>query len=107
MADFDGKVLLITGSATGLGAAALSAWFLVAYDARGANQTALTIKSDAADNPAGTFANTEGVITMGSTEISGDWFAFTIRTSGRRYYRLYQLNADRGGGHILDGVEGT
>jgi hypothetical protein len=86
------------GSATWIGNALDTAYLAIAYDARGCDQNTITLFQDAADNPAGAFATLRSTFTVNKTAPTVDYLSFVISTSGRRYYRIYQKNADRGGG---------
>lgn len=87
----------IDGGSTGwLGSLAYVA---IAYDARGADQNEIELRVDVSDNPAGTFATNKATFTLNKTRPTCD-YALIASTGNKRYYRLYQLNADRGGGTI-------
>lgn len=86
------------GSATWLGVDAETVYCAVAYDARGVDQNTIDVWVDAADNPVGTFATLRTTFTLNKTEPTVDYGSFTAGSGGRRYYRLKQLNAGRGGG---------
>lgn len=84
----------INSSATG------TVYFVIAYDARNSDQITLRLKSDAADNPAGAFAEAPATYALLNTLPTVDVFTFTLPAL-RRYYRLQLLNSDRGGGTRL------
>lgn len=89
------------GSTSVLGAAGAVAYCAFAYDARSANQTLLKLRYDSADNPA--FTSPTALATSATLDVtmaSCDFFGFVIPSTAKRYYRLYQLNADRGGGAV-------
>lgn len=71
----------------------------IAYDARGCDQTLIKIVEDSADNPAGTFVvNKDTFATLNTSRPCEDYVDFLLSGGGKRYYRIYQYNADRGGG---------
>lgn len=70
----------------------------IAYDARGCDQTTIKIMTDAADNPAGAFNTTKATFTVNTAGPTVAYVTFLLSASGKRYYRILQLNADRGGG---------
>jgi len=89
------------GSTTWLGAAGTKLYCCIAYDARGANQTEIRLQYDTADNPAFTSVFTSGVFQTLSTDgVNCDFGSITIATPAKRYYRLSQLNSNRGGGTV-------
>lgn len=73
-------------------------FLVVAYDARGADQNTVTLTQDTADNPAGAFLTLLATLTLNKTGPTCDYVTFSLSSGGRRYYRLNQIVADRGGG---------
>jgi hypothetical protein len=86
------------GSAGWLGTSG-TVYCAIAYDARGADQTAIKIYEDTADAEGGTFATLKDTFTLNATAPTVEYLDFTLTASGKRYYRVTQLNADRGGGN--------
>jgi len=71
----------------------------IAYDARGADQTLIKVNQDAADAVGGAFVTIKGTFaTLGTNRPTEDYLSFLLTGGGKRYYRVYQFNADRGGG---------
>ena len=85
------------GSTTWLGATGATMWLLLAFDPRGADQAAFRIRTDAADNPAGTFATPQGTIfiDVGKAGVICEMLQLSVPSPAKRYWRLIQLNADR------------
>jgi hypothetical protein len=70
----------------------------LAYDASGADQTLVRVLTDTADSPTGGFTQIKATFTVNAGGRTSDYVTLTIPTGGKRYYRLAQTNADRGGG---------
>lgn len=86
------------GAADWLGTVSLATIYcVIAYDARAADQTTISLLQDGSDNPAGTFSTNKGTFTLSKTGITCDYLSFTLASGGKRYYRLMQLNSARGG----------
>lgn len=87
------------GSTTWIGATpGLTQYWIIAYDARGADQTNMTIQQDTADNPAGSFTTQRSLISFQTAAPGIVVVSFPISSPTKRYYRLLQANANRGGG---------
>jgi len=89
------------GDTTQLGSAAGAAYFAVAYDARGCDQTKFTLQYDSADNPAFSSpvdVNNLTLQTASTSLVNCDLLSFSVPTPAKRYYRIMQKNSDRGGG---------
>lgn len=86
------------GSTSWLGSTGQTAWALVMYDARGADETTINLNVDGSDLPGGTFATTKGSASLQNSEVGCAVIQFTISSPAKRYYRLYQFNSNRGGG---------
>jgi len=69
----------------------------IAYDARGCDQTTIKIATDAADAAGGAFVQLKGTFTLNTAGPTVDYITISLAASGKRYYRVYQYNADRGG----------
>jgi hypothetical protein len=70
----------------------------MSYDASGADQTSIGLQQDTSDNPAGAFGTNRASFTLNPFGPTDDYKTFLLTTNGKRYYRLYQFNAARGGG---------
>lgn len=81
-----------------VGAFGEQATLAIAYDARGCDQNTIVLRQDTADSPVGTFTTIRSTITVNKTAPTVDFVQFLVSSGGRRYYRLLQGNADRGGG---------
>lgn len=95
----DEQIIVDGGSAGWLGTTAGdSISCAIAYDARGCDQLTIGVYHDAADNPAGVFAQLKDTFTINTDGPTVDVVDFAIPAAGKRYVKLSQANADRGGG---------
>lgn len=90
---------IVFPATTTLGIAGSTAYCCISYDARGVDQTKITVQSD--DNTSFTSPTAVGEFTLQTGTTSGvnhDYISFTIPNPAEQYYRLLQKNSDRGGG---------
>lgn len=93
------EYVMVDGAAAGWLGTSGTVYVAVAYDARGADQGALALTVSSADTPVGTFSTVVANFgPLSPSYPSVEWTSFTVPGSGKRYYRLYQPNANRGGG---------
>jgi hypothetical protein len=80
------------GSTTWLGAASATAYAVVAYDNRGADQDTILLQYDTADNPAFSSPSTAltWTISGNKAEVTMEWKSFSIPSTAKRYYRIIQ-----------------
>lgn len=86
------------GSAGWIGSATETAYAVVAYDNRGADQDTIKLITDSGDSAGfGGTPTTLATWTVSTfkTELTMEWKSYTIQTSGRRYYRLIQYGNER------------
>jgi hypothetical protein len=89
------------GNTTSMGPQGFTAYCCVSYDARGADQSTIHLQYDSADSSSFSSPVDLDHFTLFKLSFQGvnhDYFAFTVPTAAKRYYRLIQKNADRGGG---------
>lgn len=94
------QYIQVDGGSTGWVGSGTDFYIAVAYDARGAHQTAIRIQYDAADNPAFTSPTTMATITLNASGVACDFLNPAHPIPAKRYYRAMQLNSDRGGGTV-------
>src|SRR3990172_3346764 len=93
------EYLQVDGVTTGwLGTASTAVAICIAYDARGADQTTIRVRYDTADNPAGSFGVNFVSFTVNTSQVCCDYVETIVPGTAKRYYRLVQLNSERGGG---------
>jgi hypothetical protein len=80
------------GSTTWVGAGLAKAYCAISYDARGANQTAIELMTDSGDSAGGSFLQSKLTFSsLNTSEVSCAWGSFTISSTAKRYYRLWQF----------------
>lgn len=95
----DEYVTIDGGSAGWLGGAGAFVRFVIAYDARGADQTSIIVTSDAADDPvSGTFAQVKSTFALSKLGPTVQYDETQVSSPGKRYYQLRMESASRGGG---------
>lgn len=90
------------GSLGWMGAVGTTAYVAVSYDARGSNQSMLTLQTHSLDD--GTFTGgtltTVASHTMATDKIACWYTTFVLPNPTKRYYRLIQKGTDRIGGSV-------
>jgi len=94
----DHAIRLDFNNTTTLGAAGTTAYVAIAYDARLAEQTTIWLQYDSADSSGFAGATLAVAFTVDTTRPLCQWSSFTVPTPAKRYWRLMERNADRGGG---------
>lgn len=93
--DGTGDYLVEIDTGATVGANGQTAYVVVAYDAKGANQTQLRIIGD--DTGAGPWTQ-RALFTLNTTGPTLDYLSWAVDATPDRHFRIEQLNAARGGG---------
>lgn len=91
------------GSVGWMGSPAATAYFAVAYDARGSNQDFITLQTHSLDDGTfvgGSLENAFAPVALNKTGVICWYTAFAVHNPVRRYYRLIQKGTDRSGGSV-------
>lgn len=94
----DEYIQLDGGAAGFLGNSPDTNYMVIGYDARGVQQTTIRVRTDSGDNPAGAFSENRATFTLNASGPTCAWASTGAASTGRRYWRILQLNSERGGG---------
>lgn len=85
------------GSAGWIGSAGQTAFSVIAYDNRGADQDSINLNTDNADSASMSAQATQATWTVSTFKagITMEWKSWTIQTPAKRYYRLLQPGGAR------------
>lgn len=94
------------GSTTWLGNGSATAYFAVAYDARGSNQTIFRLQTGTTDDGAFAAPNDATTHTLNTSKVTCWYTSFSIPSTAKRWYRLLQKGTDRSGGNVTAKILG-